>query len=424
VLTALLLLAATAQAETRQGLGIDRDTLVRAQGFVALTGLQEGSFNPRNTLARLSDTEWNFELRPDVSLSYASLDLSLKPRLRYVHESGESAGEEFSRDRSSTFINEGHIRVGLSERLFFSYGREVLLWGPALFVSPSNPFFVENGQSNPYRELGGRDYLKGTAHWNDSLTFSLIHNTGLGRDVLIDQSSFRRTSAAKVDYVGTQASGSLILSQQQDGPERVGAYLQWTLSDALIGYAETGFTFGSEAVYPRRSERAPGGWAFDRVAAQEDTTALSLAGLSYTFASGPTVAVEYAYNEAGYSDAQAKDYYALADELAPAFLTGGARAAPAAAALAQARSPRMPLLRRNYLFAQGMRTNVLDQLDLTLRYTHNLDDGGSTLVPIAEWNVNDYLRLFALGFFAFGGEHTEFSRFVDRQFLTGVNITF
>jgi hypothetical protein len=293
-----------------------------------------------------------------------------------------------------------------------------------MFLSASNPFFVENGQSNPYRELGGRDYLKAVYFPNNPVTLSLISNTDLGRDELIDQSAFRRTDAAKIDYVGTATSGSLILSQQREGPERIGGHWQWTLSEALLVYAEGGFTFGSESLYPLRISDPPG-WTFAAMPGSRGIGSLSLAGFSYTFVSGLTMAVEYVYNAAGYSGQEAEDYFTLVEEASQQFLGGGPASASAAAALlAQARAPRLPLLRRHYLFLQFLRTNLRDQLDLTVRYTRNLDDDGSSLVPIAEWNANEYLRLFALGLFNFGSERTEFQRYLDQQILGGINVTF
>jgi hypothetical protein len=134
--------------------------------------------------------------------------------------------------------------------------------------------------------------------------------------------------------------------------------------------------------------------------------------------------VEYVYNSAGYSDGQAEDYFDMADDLSAEFVAGGASAPAAAELLGRARAPGLPLLRRHYLFLQFLHTNINDQFDITVRYTRNLDDQGSSLVPIIEWDASDYVRLFAQGVFNFGKRDSEFGRYLNRQVLMGINVTF
>jgi hypothetical protein len=146
--------------------------------------------------------------------------------------------------------------------------------------------------------------------------------------------------------------------------------------------------------------------------------------LSYTFTDGPTLILEYVYNDAGYSEQEAADYFTMVNELSETFVGAGSAASAAAGLLAQARAPGLPLLRRHYLFVQLLRTNIQDQLDITVRYTRNLDDGSSSLIPIAEWDASDYVRLFAQGLINFGDGNGEFRRYLDQQILLGVNVTF
>ena len=402
--------------------GITLDSLIRAQAFYSRSSISDTSFNPGNQLARLNDAEFIFELRPDFSLSYQNLEFMLKPRFQYAWEQIDTTSGHFDQDESSAYINEWRMRLGLRNQFFLSYGREVLLWGPAMLLSPSNPFFVDNGRSNPYRELGGRDYLQATYLANPNWTFSLISNTAQGRGEDLGLSEFDRTDAVKVDYVGQSGYGSLIFSHQRDGLSKMGGFFQLTLSDALLVYAEGGYSQGTPAFYPYRTPTPPG-WSF--VTDQRDDNKLfgiSLVGLAYTFEAGPTLNVEFIYNNAGYSDQEARDYFAMAEQLGSGF--AGSGLAAAAPLLAQAANPRLPLLRRNYLFVQLLNTNIRNQLDVTLRYTRNLDDDSGNFVSVFDWAVNDFTHLFALGLENHGDERNEFRRYLDNQWLIGINLTF
>ncbi len=402
--------------------GVGLNNLVRVQADFSRSAPSDGFFNPGNQLAQSNEAEFNLELRPDFSLSYREFELMLKPRLKFAWERVDTSERAFDRDERSAFVNEWRLRWAPRERWFLSYGREVLLWGPAMLLSPSNPFFTDNGRSNPFRELGGRDYLQVLYLPNASWTISLISNTAQGRgDDGTGIPDFERTDAIKIDFVGKNSNGGLLFSHRQEGVSQVGGYFQLTLSDALLAYAEGGYTRGTTALYPRRSA-APSGWVF--ADAKQDDRALygvSLIGAAYTFESGATANVEYLHNSAGYSDQEARDYFDMVEQLGADFIR---RDFAAVLLLAEAANLRMPLLRRNYLFVQWLDTNINNQLDMTLRYTRNLDDDSGRFVAVFDWAINDFTHLFALGLVSHGGERSEFRRYLDRQWLVGFNLTF
>ncbi len=409
------------EALAQQNIYLDR--LIRAQAFFAQTSIRDTSFNPGNQLAQLSDAEFNFELRPDFTLKHQNIELMLKPRFQYILEQVNTDNSDFDREDSSAYINEWRIRMGLKEQWFLSYGREVLLWGPAMFISPSNPFFIDNGRSNPFRELGGRDYFRATYLPNWNWTFSLIGNTGQGRVEDFDFSDFERINALKIDYVGQGGYAGLIFSQTQDGLNGIGGFFQLILSDALLFYGEGGYTQGTKALYPFQSDIAPR-WTL--LADKQDSDKLfgiSLLGLAYTFEVGPTLNIEYLHNNAGYSNQDANAYFDMVEQLGSDF-TAGRLVSSVAPVLAQAANPRLALLRHHYFFIQFLNTNIRNQLDVTLRYTHNLDDKSSNFISIFNWAINDFTHLFALGLVNFGNDRTEFRRYIDNQWLIGMTMTF
>ncbi|MFA5322331.1 MAG: hypothetical protein WC373_06615, partial [Smithella sp.] len=116
----------------------------------------ESSQNPGNNLIGISHYIANLEIRPDLRFDSDFLAFSVQPRVKVdyrVWEEGEREGE--TDWRNDWYVNEWLVRLKAGERLFISYGRENLQWGPSFLCSPSNPFFSDNGRSNPYMEVSG-----------------------------------------------------------------------------------------------------------------------------------------------------------------------------------------------------------------------------------------------------------------------------
>jgi hypothetical protein len=405
--------------------GIQTDLSTRVQSFIAHTRVSnEQPFNFQNNLARLPVTEINTELRPQLNLAFEPFDVMLKPRLRFQWdkvEYGPNGSLSAASEDVDAYLLEGRARMVLWNKLFLSYGREVVLWGPAMYITPSNPFFVTNNRANPYRELRGREYVKAAYVFNNQWTASFISNLGLGLDTLIDQSRFRRIDALKLDYTGQTTNASLVMSRRDDGFNRIGGYAQWTASDALLLYADATVGFGRDAMYP--SESAVDEWSFSQ-RNDKRTEGIALVGGSYTTSLGPTLTVEYVHNTEGYGSNEAEKYFRAVNSANQRLFTNGAGVASAARLLSQARAPGLSLLRKNYLFLQFLETSLADQLDITVRYTQNLDDGSSELVPILDWSVGSSTHLFALAQINLGAARSEARRYIENQVFAGVNFTF
>lgn len=411
--------------EQLQGYGISFDQLTRIQPYVTTTAVNRNSyFNPGNQLAQFPNPMVELDLKPDLSAGYQNLQLMLKPRLQLDWEDVDTNVDHWDNTHSSLYANEWRLRANIQNNWFVSYGREVLLWGPAMFFSPSNPFNVNNNRANPYVEQGGRNYFKINYLPNQNMTLSFISNTGRGRDENTYMTHFHPIDSLKFDYTGASSYWSLLLTHNFDGFNEVGGFLHFTLTDALRIYGEGSYTRGTRALYPLQTTTPPY-WAFaDDKKNNNSIYGISLVGLAYTLEIGPTLTVEYINNNAGYSDGEARNYYNMAGALAYDYETGAPTAGSAASLLAQARAPRMPLIRRNYLFFQYLQTDVWKQLDITLRYTRNLDDNSNQFIPNFDWAVNDFTHLFALGVFNTGPKLSEARRYFDNQLYLGAIFTF
>ena len=81
--------------------------------------------------------------------------------------------------------------------------------------------------------------------------------------------------------------------------------------------------------------------------------------------------------------------------------------------LMQTLDPRLRFLRRNYLTFQFYQVEIRDVLNVILRYTYNVDDSSSMLVPIVTYDIGDYFQVFLTGDQRFGSKDSELRSLID-----------
>jgi hypothetical protein len=383
------------------------------------------SQNPENNFLQMPHYLADLEIRPDLRLNIDPLELSVKPRMRLEYsfwQEGNRKGESEWVD--DWYINEWLARLKLLQNLFVSYGRENLQWGPSYLFSPSNPFFQDNGRRNPYLEVPGMDF--GRVVWipGSAWTISFIANTDEGRNKIIGPNPFEKTYALKVDYTGRENYASAILSYREGSKISLGFFGGWTVSDAILLYGEGVITQGSEALYPQQ-DSSPFG-ASMRALHHDDSTIkpILLVGGSYTFGTSGTLTVEYAYNGPGYSKTEADTYFTLRRKAANAIGLGGMISGLAQMTLGQTANTGLRFLRRNYAMLQYTQTNIKNKIDLTLRWTQNLDDGSGQGTGLVTYYLGKHMELFTVGTVMVGSKNSEFRSLMDYQWMTGLKYTF
>ncbi|MBN1364751.1 MAG: hypothetical protein JW976_08105 [Syntrophaceae bacterium] len=404
--------------------------------------------NPNNDPVGLPTYIGNLELRPDLYFNTKFLDAAVKPRgiLEYWHwKKGKREGEEEWNDE--WYINEWLVRLNALDRIFLSYGRENLQWGPSFLYSPSNPFFFDNGRSNPYMEVPGMDFGRLIIVPHMLWTASFIVNTDEGRNTLINTTdAFEKVYAIKIDFTGNQNYASLILSQRDD-KNTVGYFGGWTVSDALLIYSEGSMRRGSNALYPNIKEYSlmrgfletiiPAGSEFrpiiERYATlrelymaktredDSDIYPIVLVGSSYTFDELGTLSLEYMYNSPGYTKNEAELYYSLRGNAAYAYVDMGAFPVLIGQyTLYQTGNTGLRFLRKNYAMLQYYKGNIFNRLDTTLRWTQNIDDGSAQFLGLVSCSLGNRFELFSSGVLNSGKEESEFGTFIDYQLMFGL----
>ena len=382
------------------------------------------SQNPGNDFFQIPQYLADVELRPDFYLNYNRLDLSVKPRFRLEWMQWEEGDREGDTDWDDDgFVNEWLARIRMTQNLFVSYGRENLQWGPSYLFSPSNPFFRDNGRSNPKREVPGMDFARLVWLPAMSWTLSIIANLDKGRQAF-QFIEFEKTYALKLDYTGQAAYVSMILSRKEHDRHTLGAFGGWTATDALLLYGEGDISKGTDARYPEKADH-PFGASMEQI----DDEASSLEGIgliggSYTLEMGPTLTIEYIYNGPGYNNRQARDYFRLRDVASDAFDLTGPIGDLSRLALSQTADPGLRFLRQNYVMFQYSHNDIKDILNLTFRWTRNLDDGSSQFISIVEYFFGEHTQLFSIGTVNSGDGDTEFGSIVGYQWMVGFEYTF
>jgi len=384
----------------------------------------DSSQNPNNDFYQISRYSTELEIRPDLRLTFRRLDLSAKPRMNLEWNAWEDGVKEGDTDWDDDwFVNEWLTRIRMTEKLFVSYGRENLQWGPCYLFSPSNPFFRDNGRSNPKQEVSGMDFARLVWLPGMSWTISFIANIDEGRQEF-RFFEFDKIYAMKLDYSGQEAYASMILSHQESDRNRLGAFGGWTATDALLIYGEGTISRGTNALYPKKANN-PFGASMDAVYDKDSSLkGTILAGGSYTLEVGPTLTMEYVYNGTGYSDGEAKAYYRLRQAASDAYYLADPIQSLSKLTLSQTADPKLRFLRRNYIMFQYNHNDIWDVLNLTFRWTQNIDDSSGQFISIVECFVGDHIQLFAIGSVNSGSEDTEFGTILDYQWMIGLEYTF
>lgn len=331
--------------------------------------------NPLNML-EIPRYQASIQLRPDFFLDIRNIQAAFKPRLETFWEEWNDGLRDGDTDTNTeAFVNEWWLRYGIADKLFLSYGRENLQWGPSFLFSPSNPFNPRNGRNNPFLELSGLGY--GRAVWvpNSRWSLSAIANTDKGSADPLEP--FDKSYAIKLDYTGDGAYVSLIGSHRDEGHSAFGFYGGRTISDALLLHAEGSIT--------------------------ESNGTKVLAGGSYTFENAGTLIIEYYHN----SDGCNEDKYYLCF---PPFGNS---------------SKDEVLSGRNYLFAQYYDIDLFaNKVDLTARVLKNMEDNSNIFVGIASYDLNNYSELFTVVNVTTGGGDRETTSLIDYEAMLGVSLSY
>ena len=374
-------------------------------GYATSTTLRNDSLlNPENQIARLSQHTQTAEARFNFKAENDSLRLTLRPILIRQQNSNEF-GEQV---QSEGYLSQGQLRWRMAEEWNVAAGREVMNWGLGQFRSPSNPFYFDNGRSNPIREISGLDSVK--VSWTPDTRYSLslgyIASSGHYEgptDTWRDTWIFRGTSR------GMKWAGGVALAKKEGQQIFLGVDAQYNKSDELLLYAEAGSSTRLNALQSSADATQP-----FSIQAESAHHLNELVGATYARDNGQSLSVEYLHQGHGFTASEERAYF---DRASNATLPAGA----STLGMAIANAP--PLLGRNYVHLVWQNNFLEGDYYWRLMWTRSLTDHGNQLTGYGEMTLSKLVSGFVLGILPLGNERQEFSSMIGRFVTAGIKVS-
>jgi hypothetical protein len=366
-------------------------------GYASSTSLRNDSvLNPNNQVAALPQRSDVADLRLNFKAENETLRLTARP-IATVRDKRNAFGSQQSNE---SYFSQWQVRVRAAESWNVAAGREVMNWGAAQFRSPSSPFYFDNGRSDPMRELSGMDVVK--LSWTPDMRSSvnLARITGSGYGAATPPDVWRNSWLAKFDRRGNDWAVGVVAVKAPDLPEFYGAHAQSTLSDELMLYGEVGSSAQPRALQSPADLNLP--YSVQVPSARGTAT---LAGASYTFEDGKSLAAEYLHDDHGYTAEEESAYFQRATVM-PGIALGLA--------------PR--LLGRDYLHLVWQ-TNMMESGGYwRVMYTRNLTDAGSEIGAYGETVLAGQVSAYWLALLPVGSARQEFSALFQYTATLGLKV--
>lgn len=373
-------------------------------GYATSTMLRSDSLlNPENQIARMSQHTQTAEARFNFKAENDTLRLTLRPILIRQQNSNEF-GEQIQREG---YLSQGQLRWHMAEEWNVAAGREVMNWGPGQFRSPSNPFYFDNGRSNPIREISGLDSVKisWTPDTRYSLSLGYIASSGHYEgsiDTWRDTWIFRGTSR------GLKWAGGVALAKKEGQQTFFGVDAQYNKSDELLLYAEAGSSTRLNALQSSADVTQP-----FSIQAESVRHLNELVGATYTLDNGQSLSAEYLHQGHGLTASEERAYFERASN---ATLPVGA----STLGMAIANAP--PLLGRNYVHLVWQNNFLEGDCYWRLMWTRSLTDHGNQLTGYGEMTLSKLVSGFVLGALPLGNERQEFSSMIGGLATVGIKV--
>jgi hypothetical protein len=371
--------------------------------------------NPGNAIARLPTSQFSSEARGQVQGKSDNLDFTVRGRAIWQSTDGAPNPGSYS------YVSQAFGRLRLGSSTSISAGRMLLTWGPGQLRSPSNPFYFDAGKTDPMLELSGIGAASVLYSGDDtSVQVARIFDNGntggytrssQGENFNGSQTGsqdFQGNTLLKLDNHGSSLQSSLVLTKKYADPLFVGAYAQWTASDALLLYAEFGSGSRPQSLLPDSYQ----------LVTPSPRASTALLGSSYTLENGQTIYGEFLYDGHGYSRNDEKTYFAVARQADTQMALDQA----AAALLGKALGTAPVLLGRRYASAIWQSNPQESGLFWQGIWTANAEDRSQQVIAYLEWKLTHRVSLFGDLSWNLGGRETEFGALTKSLVQLGVKV--
>lgn len=385
--------------------------------FATVQGVRKDSpYNPGNNLAGLPNTRFESVLRGNLRLNAAPFVLAIGPRLTGRRDYGTNEAST-NTTHEELYLQNWQLEYRVDAVDLF-YNRELLLWGPSLFASPSNPFFRDTNQVNPFTELPSRDFVGGRWRFSDTSQLNLLVNVDDGRDSEVLR-HFKAITALQLEHRGYDYSLGVVAANSH-GKWRSGLYGQHTLGESVVLYADGAWFAGSDRLIARQQ-----GSDWTLITRPERNYVDLLLGGAYTFNGGITINAELRRNGEGYDAGERHAMARYAQFHADGF-TGSdpATIASSAQALGAVVQPHASTYGRNYLQLQYNDQQITERTSLIMQWSYSIDSHESAITAVISHDAGDRIRLQA-NLNAFTGSGSGgYHKYLDYAIFAGAKVFF
>lgn len=382
---------------------------------------QDPLTNPGNRIARMPLQTWTLDGRLNLRAENGPVQLLLSPRLTEQRSDVQAASAtdaltQTSSRQGSAKLSQGFVRY-LAGDTALTLGRELFVWGPANFRSPSSPFYFDAGRSNPLAATPGIDLLRLTQGFG-KFRVTAAH-IDASRQIQPAQ-DWSHTQLLKADHQGSNHLLSLIVGRQHGHRAHagnfVGAFAQLTPDDAWLLYGEIGSSRQAYRMLPAAPSATPNGplFQFEQPAPRSVN---ALIGASYTLENGQTLIAEWLHTTGGYTATQTQAYFAQAQR---ASVLAQTQPAMGYASLGQALAAAPRLLGRDYLWLNWQSNPQEQGMLWRLGWTQNLTDRSAQAMAYVEKNLIPQLSGFVAITTNIGSRNSEFGMLWRSSVTAGI----
>lgn len=283
-------------------------------------------------------------------------------------------------------LPEAYLEGDVSRTLSLSAGLQNYQWGPAEFISPTNPFyhFRRDQRSYTYKE-DGRFLLR--ANWSPNARWSVIaiaEPINNGKSFWIYEQKFKPKGLVKIERRGKNALNyfGLDLGTIDDSIPFVGEYFNAEIISGLSFYLDARHSQGAAQYTPTMAPDT----LYDMVYVRSDKDWNTLAVTGFRWEGRVDLRFEYIYNSYGLSK---EDRIAAFQSAAPQHPRGNQN-------LPRILNSGMELIGQHYGYVSLRVPDLFIQNNnLALRYLHSLMDQSATIQLAWDTAMGDAWTLFA-----------------------------
>lgn len=344
------------------------------------------------------------DLRFNTRLTFSGgARLVVRPQLVGTQEyfAYSNPSEEATSASGKASLPEAYFEKDLTPKLSFAIGLQNYQWGPAEFLSPSNPFYHFNSSQRAYNyKEPGKNLLRfnwsPSASWSGIAVFEPVDN---GNAFWVENRTFTAKGLLKIERRGKNSLNYVGLDSgvYEEGLPFIGEYANYEVLEGLSMYFDGRQSRGSAQYEPEYSSGL-----MDMVYEKDLSSWNSLIITGVRFESRVDVRFEYIFNSFGLSQ---EDQVLAFSSALPQHPRGNQN-------LKRILRSGRELLGLHYAYASIRVPDFIRQSNsLSLRYFHSLMDHSGGLQLACDFAIGDAWTLFAELGASVGDANQELSAF-------------